>query len=131
MGTFVSSLAAIIIILPILFFYIVYVIVRKWTANPKKARNVAINSTTIILIFSVHFMIMAIWSKSLLTIIFLFMLVIAIIFTFIYWKLQQEIIYRKVFIGYWRLNFLIFFSAYIVLLLYGTISRAVHAVTGT
>src|SRR6185312_932616 len=99
---------------------------RKWTKNGRMARNFAINSTTVVLIFSVHFIIFAIWAKSMLFLILLFMLVTAITFTYIYWKVREEINYPKVFLGFWRLNFLLFSVIYIGLLLYGTISRAIH-----
>jgi hypothetical protein len=47
------------------------------------------------------------------------MLFAAVIFTVIHWKVKQEINIPLIFKGFWRFNFLLFFSAYIVLLVFG------------
>ncbi|MCJ8006168.1 DUF3397 domain-containing protein [Lederbergia wuyishanensis] len=125
---FLTSLAAIFIILPVLFYALVFYSTKYWSKNNRKAKSVAINITTFILIFSVHYLILTIWSKSLLWMIILFILLTAIVFTFVYWKTKEEIHYRKVFQGFWRLNFLLFSAIYICLLIYGAASRAVEAI---
>src|SRR5690606_36673318 len=94
----------------------------------RSARNIAINVTPIARIFSVHFIIISIWAKSLICAIILFMILSAIIFTFLYWKFANEIVYRKIFSRYWRLNFLFFSFVYLILLLYGLGSRIFEAV---
>lgn len=129
MGAFVSTVAALFITLPILLYTIVFFAAKQWTKNSRRSMNAAINITTPLLIFSVHFLIIAIWSSSHIWGIMLFMLILGVVFTFIYWKSRDEIYYPKLFLGYWRLNFLVFSAAYIVLLVYGTTSRAIEAVT--
>ncbi|MBW8348641.1 DUF3397 domain-containing protein [Bacillus sp. IITD106] len=123
-----SSLAAIFVILPVLLFVLVFFIVKLLTNSQKKAKGAAINITTFVLIFSVHYLILVIWSKSLLWLIILFVLLTAILFTYVYWKVKEEIDYGKVFQGFWRLNFLLFSAIYIGLLIYGAASRAIEAV---
>ncbi|MBS4198853.1 DUF3397 domain-containing protein [Bacillus sp. FJAT-49732] len=128
MIVFITSLAAIFIILPVLLYALVYYIMKQWTKNHRKAKGAAINLTTFVLILSVHYLILTIWSKSLLWVIILFILFTAIVFTFIYWKVKEEVNYAKVFKGFWRLNFLLFSAIYISLLIYGAASRAVEAI---
>ncbi|MCR2820821.1 DUF3397 domain-containing protein [Lederbergia panacisoli] len=128
MLVFLSSLAALFIILPVLLYALVFFIMKQWTKSHQKAKSAAINITTFILIFSVHYLILVIWSKSFLWMIILFILLTAIVFTYIYWKVKEEIDYGKVFQGFWRLNFLLFSVVYIGLLLYGAASRAIEAV---
>jgi hypothetical protein len=73
---------------------------------------------------AVHFLLITIWGKSFFGIILLIVLVIAMIFVVIHWKLKGEIIFTKVFKGFWRFNFLIFFLAYISLTVYGILRSA-------
>ncbi len=124
MGTIFSSAAALFITVPLLFYILVFTIVKQLTRNHKKALNAAIYLTTFVLVISVHFLIMAIWESSYLFVIILFMLVTAVFFTLLHWKTREEIIYGKVFAGYLRLNFLMFSFFYISLLLFGIITRA-------
>ncbi|RST60849.1 DUF3397 domain-containing protein [Siminovitchia terrae] len=124
MGTLFSSAAALFITVPLLFYIVVFTIVKQLTRNHKKALNAAIYLTTFILVISVHFLIMTIWESSYLFVIILFMLITAVFFTFLHWKTREEIIYWKVFAGYLRLNFLMFSVFYISLLLFGIITRA-------
>jgi len=128
MESIMSSLTAIIIIFPFVLFILVFYIGKQITNKKRSARNIAINVTTIALIFSVHFIIISIWAKSLIWAIILFMILSAIIFTFLYWKFANEIVYRKIFSRYWRLNFLFFSFVYLILLLYGLGSRIFEAV---
>ncbi len=124
MGTIFSSAAALFITVPLLFYILVFTIVKQLTRNHKRALNAAIYLTTFVLVISVHFLIMAIWESSYLFVIILFMLVTAVFFTFLHWKTREEIIYGRVFAGYLRLNFLMFSFFYISLLLFGIITRA-------
>jgi hypothetical protein len=128
MGELLSSLAALFITLPALLYFIIFIPLKIVTKNKRKAMNAAVNVTTFSLIFSIHFLILAIWNQSLFWVIALFMLITAVSFTILYWRIREEIIYPKVFLGYWRLNFLLFSVIYIGLLLYGITTRAIEAV---
>ncbi|MCM3110248.1 DUF3397 domain-containing protein [Lederbergia lenta] len=123
-----SIVAATFITLPILLYLVIFIGMKYWTKNGKRAMNTAINFTTPILIFSVHILFMTIWSYSFIGYIIMFMLLIAVIFTYIYWRMREEIIYHKLFLGYWRLIFLLFMLIYLVLVIYGVLSRAIEAV---
>lgn len=124
MAAIFSSAAALFITIPVLFYLVLFTLVKQITKNHRLALNSAINATTFVLIISVHFILLTIWGRSFLAIIILVMLVLAIIFTFYHWKTKEEIHYRKVFIGYWRFNFLMFSLLYFSLILFGIISRA-------
>lgn len=52
------------------------------------------------------------------------MILIAMIFVYVHWKVKEEIILRKVMKGFWRFNFIVFFLAYVILTVYGLIHRA-------
>lgn len=121
MDTLFSSAAALFIMLPILFYALIFTVVKQLGRNHRRAVSAAVYSTSIVLIFSVHFLIETIWGESYLAMIILFLLVIAVLFTFVHWKVREEIIYSKVIGGYLRLNFLLFSLFYVGLLLTGIV----------
>jgi hypothetical protein len=94
------------------------------TKNTRRSVHVALDSTTILFIISVHFLIETIWGKSLFWLIILLMILIAMVFVFVHWKVKEEIILKKVMKGFWRFNFILFLVAYISLTLYGLIQQA-------
>ncbi|MCA1041085.1 DUF3397 domain-containing protein [Bacillus infantis] len=119
MSSFFSAVAATLVTVPLLGYLIVFIISKQITGSHKKSVRIALDCSTFLLILSVHFLILAIWERSYLWIIVLFMLFAAVIFTVIHWKIKQEINFQLIFKGFWRFNFLLFFSAYIVLLILG------------
>ncbi|GIN83808.1 hypothetical protein J6TS2_01940 [Heyndrickxia sporothermodurans] len=130
MGTFLSWVIAILITVPLVGYLLSFIIVKQVTKNHRKAVAISIDITTFILIVSVHFMIKAIWNHSFLWLIFLIMLLLALSFVIIYRFLRNEIEYVRIFRGYWRLNFILFFIMYFVLLIFGLTSRVMEAVSG-
>lgn len=127
MAIIFSSLIVSFIIFPWLFFILIYSTMKFLTKNSRKSRNTAINLTTIILMVACHSLIMTIWSSSMLWLIILILLVTAIIFSFIYWKIKEEIIYSKLLFGYIRFNFLLFSLLYVLIFIYGIVIRAIQA----
>jgi hypothetical protein len=124
LSAILSSIISIFFTIPFLGFMIVFFVTNFVTKNTRKSVHKALDSTTILFIISVHFLIVTIWGKSLIWLIILVMIVIAIVFVFVHWKVKQEIILKKVMKGFWRFNFLLFLLAYITLTLYGLIHRA-------
>lgn len=98
--------------------------VKLVTNNTRKSVHMALDSTTILFVISVHFLIVTIWGKSFFWLIILIMILIAMVFVFVHWKVKEEIILRKVMKGFWRFNFILFLIAYLSLTLYGLINRA-------
>ncbi|MGV3466819.1 MAG: DUF3397 domain-containing protein [Heyndrickxia sp.] len=119
MGVFLSWIAGVLILIPFVAYLLVFFAVKLITDNHKKAVSYAIDITTIFLILSVNELTLVIWSHSFLWVIILLLLLIAIGFVFLFRYIRNEIIYSKVFKGFWRFNFLLFFAAYIILMVYG------------
>ncbi|QED47439.1 DUF3397 domain-containing protein [Cytobacillus dafuensis] len=121
MSSIFSSIIATFVTIPLLGYLLVFIISKQVTKKHKKSVHLALDFSTLLFVISVHYLIVTIWNQSYLWVIILSMLVIALIFVLIHWKLKQEINFSRVFKGYWRFNFLLFFTAYIVLTLIGLI----------
>lgn len=118
-----STFVATIVTVPILVIFTVYWISRIVTKNKKKSLHLSVDISTLFFIIAVHFSIMVIWEKSVLWIILLLLIFIASIFVFLQWKINNEIIFKKVWKGFWRFNFLLFSFSYFSLIIFGLIQR--------
>lgn len=125
MSSFLSSVLTVLFALPILSTVIVFLFGKAITKNSRKSVHMALDYSTIFYIISVHFLIVTIWRISLFWLILVIMLVIAMIFVLVHWKVQEEIIITRVIKGFWRVNFIMFFLVYIALTFFGLISSAV------
>ncbi len=123
MASIFSTIIALFVIIPFLGYFVCFILVKEIFKNHRKAIHVAIDFTTFLLIISVHFIIIAIWKTSYLWIIFLIICSIGIVFPSVYWKVKGEIDYLKVIKGFWRINFLLFFIAYVTLMITGLVLR--------
>ena len=121
MSSVFSSIIATLVTVPILGYLLVFIICKQWTKQHRRSVHLALDISTILFIISVHYLIFTIWQKSYLWVIILSMLFIAMIFVVIHWRFKQEINIPLVFRGYWRFNFILFFSAYIVLIIIGLV----------
>ncbi|KAB2337408.1 DUF3397 domain-containing protein [Cytobacillus depressus] len=130
MSTFFSSIIAAFVMIPLLGYVLVFIICKQVTKQHKKAVHMALDVSTLLFIVSVHYLILAIWKQSFLWIIFLSLLIIAIIFVLLHWKIKNEINFALVIKGYWRFNFLLFFTAYVVLMMFGLIQSVNAFVAG-
>jgi hypothetical protein len=124
LNSFISSIITIFLTVPLLGFFIIYVLTKLITKNTRKSFHKALDYSTILFIVAVHFLLITIWGRSFFGLILLLLLVIAMIFVVIHWKIKGEIIFTKVFKGFWRFNFLIFFLAYISLTVFGILRSA-------
>lgn len=120
-----SSIISVFFTVPLLGFIIVFLLSKLITKNSRRSVHKALDYSTILFIISVHFLIVTILGKSLFWLIILIMILFAMVFVVIHWKAKGEIIFNKVFKGFWRFNFLFFFLAYITLTVFGLIHRAV------
>ncbi|WP_059170043.1 DUF3397 domain-containing protein [Bacillus sp. FJAT-27445] len=128
MSTILSSIFALFIFLPLLGYLIVFAISKPITGNHRRSVGLALDATTFLLVISVHFLIMTIWESSLLWLILLILLFAGMLSAIIQWKIKGEVVLRKVFKGFWRFTFLLFFIAYVGLILFGLVERAIMAV---
>lgn len=116
-----SAVIATLITVPLLGYLLVFVISKQVTKQHRRSVHIALDVSTILFIISVHYLIVTIWNRSYLWIIIVAMLLIAMIFVLIHWRVKQEIIIPLVFRGYWRFSFLLFFTVYIVLIVIGLV----------
>jgi Protein of unknown function (DUF3397) len=121
---FISSIITIFLTVPLLGFITIFIINKLITKNARKSFHKALDYSTILFIMAVHFLVTTIWGKSLFWLILLVLIIIAMVFVLIHWKIKGEIILPKVFKGFWRFNFLIFFIAYVSLTLFGILHSA-------
>jgi hypothetical protein len=119
----VAWLLATLITLPLLAFYLMYIITVKTIKNKKIAIKRSVDLSTILFIVAVYFIAYEIWSISLFWFVLITIISVAIIFTIIHWKYSNDIHLSKLLKGIWRLNFILFFLVYIILSIYGLLLR--------
>ncbi|NMH72269.1 DUF3397 domain-containing protein [Bacillus sp. RO2] len=117
-GTF-ATIVTLPIFAMIAFFYIAKLVTR----NNKKSFHLAIDASTLFFILAVHFIMIIIWDTSFLSVILTVLLLIATVMVLTHYKIKEEIDFKRVFKGFWRVNFLLFFLAYFCLLTFGIIKR--------
>ncbi|MGD6871693.1 DUF3397 domain-containing protein [Sutcliffiella horikoshii] len=127
MSGFLAGTFATIVTLPIFALIVFYFIAKAVTRNNKRSFHLAIDSSTLFFILAVHYIIIIIWETSLLSVILTVLLIMATVMVLTHYKLKEEIHFKKVFKGFWRLNFLLFFLAYFCLMTFGIIKRVFDA----
>lgn len=118
-----ANLIAAFVTIPFLGFLVVFAISKKITRNKRRSFHLAIDCSTLLLILSVHHLIQVIWHQSYLWVILLIMIFEAMIFVIIHYKMKREMEYKVIFKGFWRMNFLLFFSAHIMFGVVGLFHR--------
>ena len=119
MDVVLSWIIATLITIPIIAYVLIFVATKQITKNHRKAVNFAMNSSTLLFIISVHFLIQTIWNISLLWMILLVMILISMTVVIVHRKYKEEIVFSKVLTGAWRLNALVFIFIYFCLVFYG------------
>lgn len=122
-----SQLISFLVVFPIFTLFIVFVISKLITKKHRFSIHLALDISTFFFILSVHFLIQSIWNTSLFIYIIIFILLIGMIFVIIHWKLKEEMEYKKIFKGIWRITFLLFFTLYVVFLIYGLVRSILKA----
>ncbi|WP_312027182.1 MULTISPECIES: DUF3397 domain-containing protein [Bacillaceae] len=123
-----SSLIATLVTIPLLGYLAVFIISKQITKKHKRSVHIALDVSTLLFILAVHYLIIVIWDKSYLWMIVLSLLITAVTFIIMHWRIKQEINLRVLFKGFWRFNFLLYFTAYIVLMLIGLVQRVTSVV---
>ncbi|MGN1401770.1 MAG: DUF3397 domain-containing protein [Bacillus sp. (in: firmicutes)] len=119
MVSIISGIVAAFVTMPLVAYLVTFVGVKQWTKDHRKAVRTAVDVAFLFCIFSVHFLIISIWETSLLWFILVIMIVTAMVIIVLNQRIKGEIIFGKVFQGFWRLNGIIFMLAYIVLITIG------------
>ncbi len=123
MTNVVAWLIATIVTLPLLGWYLIYIISVKMNKNKSKSIRLASDWSMILFMAAVYFIIYELWGRSFLWIILAIFFFIALLFTWMHWKVSDDIHVRKLFKGIWRFNFILFLLVYLILSSYGLISR--------
>lgn len=124
MSTIVSNILAFLFIMPFAGFLAVFIIGKLVTKNTRRSVHYALDYSTVFFIFSVHFLLKTIWGNSFFWLIILILILTAMVFVIVHWKVKQDIDLKKVMKGFWRFNFLLFSLVYIGLTIYGLIHGA-------
>lgn len=123
MGAIISNIIAAVITIPLLGYFLVFIISKLVLKNHRKAVRVAIDLSTLLLVIAVHHLIIVIWHQSYLWLLLILMILIAVVFVIIHWKTKHEILLLPILKGIWRMNFLLFLTAYMFLIAFGLIQR--------
>ncbi|MFC4320284.1 DUF3397 domain-containing protein [Litchfieldia salsa] len=127
MVSILASLSATIITLPIIGLAVIYFLSFIFLKNGKKTVLLTIDLSTLLLIFSVHYLLLVLLNQSYLWLIILVVISTVLIFGWIHWRKNTEINMKKVLKGSWRFTFLLFAISYLVLLVTGVIYSAIRA----
>jgi predicted lysophospholipase L1 biosynthesis ABC-type transport system permease subunit len=131
MGDIVAWVIATIVTIPLLGWYLIYITTVKISKNKSKSLRLASDWTTILFMVAVYFIMVELWARSFLWIILAAFFFIAILVTWIHWKLSGDIQVGKLFRGIWRFNFILFFLLYVLLFSYGLILRIFASVSSS
>ncbi|MCM3759339.1 DUF3397 domain-containing protein [Alkalihalobacillus oceani] len=125
MSQVLSWFIATVITLPLLGWYVLYLITVKLTKKKARAIRVASDGSVVLFMAAVYFIMYELWGRSFLWMILAIFFFIAMVFTWLHWQAAGDIYTRKLLKGIWRVNFLLFFFLYLVLSGYGLISRLI------
>ncbi|MEH6944904.1 DUF3397 family protein [Bacillus sp. JJ722] len=121
-----SGIIATFVAFPFVGYLIVFVLTKQITKKHRKAVNVALYSSSILLISSVHFFILSIWRVSLLWAILTFVILTAMLVVIVHHKVKEEIVMANVLKGVLRINTFIFSIAYVILVGYGLVVSLIN-----
>ncbi|MGP4106883.1 DUF3397 domain-containing protein [Virgibacillus sp. L01] len=112
-----------IVTVPIIATWIVYLISMKIYRHKWKAVHNAVNWTTILYIIAVVALVNEIFGISFFGTILVILISIYTIIVVAHWKIYTEVIFTKAFKMFWRICFLLFLMLYICLVLIGIYLR--------
>lgn len=115
------------IIVPALVYIAVYVIAKSVFRNNRKAAKLSIDVTTFFLILAVHFAAQAMLGESYIWLILIILVLTASIVLIVQYKVKDEVDLIRFMKGFWRMTFLLFGTAYLLLCLAGIAGRVIRA----
>ncbi|WP_035186368.1 DUF3397 domain-containing protein [Alteribacter aurantiacus] len=121
-GNVVAGVIATLITAPIISMYLVYLVSVKLTRNKVFALKVAVDVSLIFFMLSVHFFILEIWGISLIGYVLALLLLTAIGFTIVHWKMYEDVEFVRIMKGVWRFQFVLFFVLHFVLMFVGFVT---------
>jgi hypothetical protein len=120
----VSGLFTLMVTMPLFSFIFIYICAKKiFKQKAKKSFHLAVDGSTIFFILSAYFLFIVIFERSYGLELVLFLIVTKIMFLFGYWKKTGDVRITQIFKVYWKTQFLLFATAYTILLFYGLFRR--------
>ena len=114
-----SAFIATLVTLPVFGYLIVFIVTKQWTKNHRKAVEYSINSSVLLYIISVHYLIRSIFGISLLWLVISVVLLLSIVVVLVHLRFKEEIQFAKLLKGTIRLNVFVFAVSYLVLVVVG------------
>lgn len=110
--------------------YVIVFAIAKWISKDhKRSVSIAVFFAAPCTIGAVYFTMLSIWDVSLLWLILILMAFIGVITSFFLWKRDQDMHWVRINKGFWRLNFVVFLIAHVLLMLYGLIEAVYVAIS--
>ncbi|TFE03583.1 DUF3397 domain-containing protein [Jeotgalibacillus sp. R-1-5s-1] len=128
MTTVISVLLSIFLFIPVLVYLTVFIIVKKWRKDHRKAVASGIHWSVPFFAGAVCLTVETIWSFSALWVVLLLFAGIGILSAIYIRSVQTEFTYAEVLKGMWRLSFLILFFVHTVLITLGVSLSVFQAV---
>jgi len=125
MGGFLNWIISILITLPIISLFLLYIIIRIFSDNKRKSLVLTIDFSTIFFIISVHFHFITIFKQSFLLFILLVIGCLLLFVYFVEYRKSKSLSIKKITRKTWRLTFLLFVTSYIVLTVIGFTSGVI------
>lgn len=125
MGGFLNWIISILITLPIISLFLLYIIIRIFSDNKRKSLVLTIDFSTIFFIISVHFHFITIFKQSFLLFILLVIGCLLLFVYFVEYRKSKSLSIKKITRKTWRLSFLLFVTSYIVLTVIGFTSGVI------
>ena len=125
MVNYIGMIIAFLITFPIIPTLIIYKISEKIVRHKWRALHIAINWTTILYILATITMLNIIFEKQFIGIILCLILLLLVIIIIWQWKTRTEVLFNRAIKILWRLCFLIFLVAYMMIATYGIVIRII------
>lgn len=125
MINYLSIIIALLITFPFIPTIIVYKVSDKIVKHKLRALHIAINWTTILYIFATIRILNMMFDQQFIGIVIGLILVLLAIIIIWQWKIKTEVLLNKALKILWRLCFIIFLFAYLILVVYGIILRMI------
>ncbi|WP_368659169.1 DUF3397 domain-containing protein [Metabacillus halosaccharovorans] len=125
MGGFINWIISILITLPIISLFLLYIIIRIFIDNQRKSILLTIDLSTVFFIVSVHFHFIAIFEKSFLLFIILGISCLILFFYYVEKTKFKNPSIKRVARNTWRSAFLLFVAGYIILTVLGFTSGVI------
>ncbi|HZH58715.1 MAG TPA: DUF3397 domain-containing protein [Metabacillus sp.] len=125
MDGFLNWIISILITIPIISLFLLYIIIRIFIDNKRKSIVLTIDISTIFFIISVHFHFITIFKQSFLLFILLGIGCLLLFVYFVEYRKSKSPSIKKITRNTWRLSFLLFVTSYIVLTVIGFTSGVI------